>query len=260
MSFDCISMKEFLSSFSLIKACDVVKDGSLRIATPFQYPNGSLIDVFMSPSSDLTGELELSDKGQTSAYLLDLQIKHWTTTRRKNLVSDICKILGVKNDNGVLKVFFPETEITSVSTHLVHLAQACIRVSDIAFTQRFRTQSVFAEDVEEFIAAAQLPYKTGFIVNGRFGKQVEFDFKVQGQKVQSLVQTVSTSSVTAHNISNEVFRKWYDVQHLGDYQRITVYDSSRDVFREDDISRLSEVSQVVAFPDESEKLKDLIAA
>ncbi len=259
MNLDCLSLKEYLTSFSLVNDCDVVKDGSLRISTPFQYPNGSSIDVFMSPEN-LLSELELSDKGQTSAYLLDLQIKHWTTARRKTLVSDICKSLGVTNDSGILKVVFQSADIKTLPNHLVRLAQACIRVSDIAFTQRFRTQSVFAEDVEEFIEGTQLAYKTGYVVNSRFGKMVEFDFQVQGERIKSLVQTVSTSSVTAHSISNEVFRKWYDVQDRSEFQRITVYDSSRDIFRDDDISRLSELSTVVAFPDESGKLKELIAA
>lgn len=260
MKHTCESLKAFLGSFSLIRACDIIRDNSLRIATPFQYPDGSLIDVFLEGDTDLFDTLELTDKGQTTAYLLDLQVKHWTTTRRKTIVADICKSLGVMHEGGVFKIRFPNTEISSVSDYLVRLAQACIRVTDVVFTQRFRTQGVFFEDVEEFISGISVPYETGIILPGRFGKQVEFDFKVHGKKVESVIQTVSSPSTAVHGISTEVFTRWFDIFHLrNSYQLVTLYDSGRD-FRSDDIQRLSEVSEVVAFPAEQDRLKEMLAA
>ena len=82
MNLDCTKLKELVSGFSLISDCDIVSDHSLRMATPFQYPDGSQIDLFAKPAGELFDEVELSDKGQTTAYLLDLHVKLWTTKKR----------------------------------------------------------------------------------------------------------------------------------------------------------------------------------
>ena len=261
MKHDCESLKAYLGSFSLVKQCDVVKDNSLRIATPFQYPDGSLIDVFLKGEGDLWETLELSDKGYTTAYLLDLQIKHWTTIRRKTIVSDICKSLGVMHDGGVFKTRILTSEIESIPDHLVRLAQACIRVTDVAFTQRFRTQGVFLEDMEEFLSGIQVPYEAGVSLPGRFRKQVEFDFLVKGKKVSSIIQTVSSASSAAHILSNEVYRKWVDISHIKHAHRcLTVYDSNSDAMRPDDLERIGEVSEVIAFPAEEDRLRESLTA
>lgn len=261
MTLDCETLKAHLSAFSLMRHCDIVKDKSLRIATPFQYPDGSLIDVFLEGDSELWETLELSDKGQTTSYLLDLQVKHWTTLRRKTIVADICKTLGVKHEGGVFKISFPAADIGSVSDYLVRLAQACIRVTDVSFTQRLRSQTLFFEDVEEFLSSIPVEYKTSPVLTGKFGKLIELDFSVRGKMVNSLIQTVSTSSSTTHYLLNEVFTRWYDLGHLRrDHQCITLYDSSCENIRPDDISRLSEVSEVIAFPLEQDRLKESIAA
>ncbi len=264
MSFECEQIAPLLRSFSLVTKCDVIKDGSVRIATPFRYPNGSLIDVFLTKKNDLFHKLELSDNGQASDYLLDLQIKLWANAKRKTLVSDVCKALDVINEDGVLKINFQEDEsdLKLIPEYLVRLAQACIRVTDIAFTQRFRTQGTFVEEVEEFIASTELIYQPSFSVLGCYGKEVDFDFKVKGKHVESLVHTVPTQSLSPHMPAAEVFTRWYDVRNQWDkFQKITVFDSTKEsTLRSDDIERLSEVSEVVAFPAEESRLKEMLAA
>jgi len=91
---------------------------------------------------------------------------------------------------------------------------------------------------------------------------VEFDFLVHGRMVNSLIQTVSAPSGPAHNISNEVFTRWYDIDSLrSHYQCLTVYDSTRDyVVRPEDMKRLSELSTVIAYPAEEERLKETLLA
>ncbi len=93
-------------------------------------------------------------------------------------------------------------------------------------------------------------------VSGQFGKEVEFDFSVEGQRMHSLVQILSTANrMAAHNLSLEAFARWSDISPVwSPYQCLSVYDTTNDVFREEDLKRLEAVSAVVGFPAESARL------
>lgn len=136
MNIDCQSLGTVLQGFSLIKQCDVLPDGTLRIATPFQYPNGSFIDVFLQDAKALPQDDQnvffghmLSDCGQTAMYLSDLHIKTWTTKRKKQILQDICATTGVHDHSGELRVPIEVDRLDTIAPAMVLLAQACIRMA-----------------------------------------------------------------------------------------------------------------------------------
>ena len=95
---DCNNLTDAVKRISLVLECDQINQGWLRLATPFQYPDGANIDVFLGePAGDV---LRLSDLGQTTANLLDLHLKPWTSARRAQIVKDICSSLGVSQAGG----------------------------------------------------------------------------------------------------------------------------------------------------------------
>lgn len=258
---DCQSLKEIVSKFSLVEDCDIVSSGALRIATPFNYPNGSQVDLFLEHSNDLFPQYILSDYGLTANYLLDMHINAWSTSKRRQLIQDICETLEVDLDTGVFRISLGQ-DITSLSSAIVRLAQACIRVSDLSFTQRLQSSATFQENVEEFIAGADLPYESEPVLVGALGNPVKVDFRVKGAKVISLVQTLSAPNpVNAHPKSVEVFTRWFDLQsHNGQrHQFVSVFDTVNS-FKGYDLERLSLVSTVVGFPEEQEALKEILAA
>ena len=60
--------------------------------------------------------------------------------------------------------------------------------------------------------------------------------------------------------ANEIFRRWFDLDiPERQEQRVTVFDDTVDVYREDDIQRLKNLSEVVALSDR-QSLVDLLAA
>ena len=128
--------------------------------------------------------------------------------------------------------------------------------------QQFRMTGVFRDELEEFIAEEDLKYESSLSLPGQFGKPVPLDFLIFGRQTKSLVKTLSTGNSSAsHNLSNEVFRCWYDLkQPQSGSQFVTVYDDRTNVFRDDDIDRLMTISLVLAFPGEQEKLKEAVAA
>lgn len=261
----CLELAELVAGYSLVEACDQTRDGFLRMSTPFKYPDGSQIDLFLGRPhrGQLGTDLVLSDKGQTTAYLLDLNVKFWTTKKRKQAVEDICERLDVRLDGGELVIHVAEGELPQVSGMIVRLAQACIRVSDLAFTQRLRAVNSFKEDVEEFFELTGLIYRPQVALEGRFDAPVEIDFEVRGHSVLSLVQTVSTGNAfAAHGIINEVFRRWHalpdDIRSHDQF--VTIFDSGQDFYRADDLAVLSEQSVVLGYPAQSEVIAEVLAA
>ena len=67
-----MNIEDFITGAYLVEDYDTVRDGSFRLATPFRYPDESHIDVFLKDGGTVFDGFELSDKGQTVAYLLDL--------------------------------------------------------------------------------------------------------------------------------------------------------------------------------------------
>ncbi|MEW6238138.1 MAG: DUF1828 domain-containing protein [Candidatus Omnitrophota bacterium] len=262
MNYSCEEIRSLVSRFSLVQECDAVKNGMLRIATPFQYANGSQIDLFLGEDKTMFEGWMLTDLGQTTAYLLDLHVKSWTTKKRKQWTSDICESLDIRQNAGALFVYIKEQDIDHLPSSIVRLAQACIRVSDLAMTQQFRSVHPFREDLEEFIANLDVPYETSKVFQGKYDNQVEVDFHVMGRKTSSLILTLSTANaVAAHGLCNEVFRRWYDLSTLREkHIFITAYDTDNNVFREEDISRVGELSSVLGFPAEYQQLEDILAA
>jgi hypothetical protein len=263
MEINCNNLRSFVQRFSLVNNCDVTNNGALRISTPFNYPNGSQIDLFLEASRDMFNDYILSDFGMTANYLLDMQIKPWAAKKRRLLIDDICSVLGVEYSAGKLQIHVTLESIAHLPQAMVRLAQACIRVADLSFTQRLQIIGSFQEEVEEFIAENNLPYEPDIMLIGEYDREIKVDFRVQGKAITSLIQTLSTPSVTnAHTRSLEVFTRWYDLLRIyhPSHQFITLFDTTNNIFRKDDLGRLSDVSLLVGYPEEQKLLQDVLAA
>lgn len=258
----CAELQQLVTAFSLVKNCDTV-DGMLRISLPFQYPNGSNVDVFVKNGDGQS--ITISDMGMTVLYLLDLHIKPWTTKKRKQVVAHVCRSLGVVQVDGEFQVSLPLKQVQGqIVDSMVRLAQACIRVSDLSFSTRFtRAAGEFRDNFEEFIESSEIPCEPDVPLLGRFGDSVNVDYRINGKSTVSLVKTLSSNYPSAaHNLVNEVFRSWFDLEPYGrDNQFITIFDDTRPaIFRESDLSRLRTMSQVMAFPSQSDELRLALAA
>jgi Domain of unknown function DUF1828 len=260
MILNCESIKEYVNSFSLVKKCDVIQCGDLRIATPFIYPNGSHIDLFLIKTNELFTNYVLSDFGQTADYVADMQFSLWATKKRRTIIDDICQSLRVTNSDGQFEIQLTPEDFTQFYNPIVRLTQACIRISDLVFTQRLTISGTFQEEIEEFLAVSHLNYEPDIALKGKHDKDIKVDFKVQGKNIISLVQSLS-SRTNSHIIANEIFTRWYDLSsYKSSSQFITVYDQSCDAYRDDDLGRLSEFSMVLGFPKEQEQLLEALAA
>ena len=278
MMISCNDLLALTSGFSLVKSCDVIRNGMLRISTPFMYPNGSQIDLFFgnrrvtgTGSTHLTESpflvdqqkdslLVLSDLGQTSAYLFDVQVKINSTAHRVELVQGICEQLGIERLGSELFITVNEPEQHQLPHLITRLSQACIRVADLVYTHQERRIHSFKEDVESIISRRALTYRPNIYLPGRTGNRVRVDFEVMGNASTALVNTLATvNRGSAHSIANDTFVRWYDLGatniERSERRYITVYDDHQNIFRRDDIERLAQISETFGLPKQEQKLQ-----
>jgi hypothetical protein len=243
----------------VIRNVDQIEKGHVRLETAFLYPDGSSIDVFVVEESALFRAMKLSDLGQTTSWLLDVQVKPWLSKKRQRFVEDALRIYDVRQAGGALER--PLVSADALIDGVVKLAQACVRVADLAYTRRSSLQSSVTEDLEEILADSELDFEPNRELEGRHGTKVRVDFLVKGPRVSSaLLALASGSTSQAHVVANEIFRRWYDLDvPARAVNRVTVFDDRFDVYREEDLRRLRDVSDVIAISDR-QTLKDVLAA
>lgn len=249
-----------IDGHSIIRGAEKLPNGHVRMETSFLYPDGGSIDVFV-PAEDgplLALAPKLTDFGQTTSWLSDVQVKPWLSKKRQRLLEDAIRVLGVRQDGGALELDLPDGN--QIIDGVVRLGQACIRVADLAYTRRTSLQASVIEEVEEILADSELDYEENAELDGKYGK-VRVDFLVHGRRTDSALLTLSAAnSSTAHAVANEIFKRWYDLDAPSrTEQRVTLFDDRHDTYKTEDLKRLADVSQVVQLSDRK-AVADLLAA
>lgn len=242
----CEEIMSSLQGVTLIQACDLVGNQDLvRLMTPFKYPDGDNVDVFVAPVEQTEGRVEVTDYGQTLEWLSNFNIDPSATKRRKQLVNDVCQRLDVEFDGWQIKT--PVIELRELPSAMMRLGQACIRVADLIFTQRLQTVSLLKDEVEEFVADLGFDYEgDAEIQSEKSGRLVKVDFRVVGPRRSSLIQVLpSGSQVTA----NQILRKWVELRGETPYQFITIYNDQRGQTNTSDLVVLQEFSAVLPWDD-----------
>lgn len=236
-----------------------LEKGHVRLETAFTYPDGSQIDVFLADDGPLLPLWRLTDFGNTSAWLLDLQVKPWLSSKRKQLLEQALASLGVQLNGGTLDLEIPGPE--ALMNGVVRLGQACIRMADLHYTRRSSLTPPMGETLEDIFNDSELVYESDLELPGRFGKPVKVDFCVHGGRKTSLVMAMATGNPSvAHTRANEVFKTWYDLDIPDRPEtRVSIFDDSLDVYREEDLARLRDFSDLLPLSDRR-GIRDLLAA
>lgn len=256
---DVAHVQALLRGHTLVRSVEQIRTGPIRIETEFLYPDGSSIDLFLVEDQDLFRKNRLSDLGQTMSWLLDVQIKPWLSRKRQGFIEDALRIYGVEQRGGELVRTI--SGLDGLVPSIVALGQSCIRVADLMFTKRSAIVAAFTEQVEEVLSDVEVPYIPNAEIEGRHGRKVRVDFLAEGRSTKSAILTLSSGNTSqAHIAANEIFSRWYDLDiPTRDEQRVTLFDDRVDVYRKNDLERLRDLSQLVAFSDR-QTLIDLVAA
>lgn len=249
MTLNLKEIENNINCHNIIKSIEEVYKGHIRFETAFRYPDGSQIDVFLRKESQKS-KLLLTDFGNTIGTLLDLQLKPFASPNRKKYTEDILKTLELEMNGSCIEK--KVTTLKEIESGIISVAQGCIRFSDLLFTRRLSTQSTFSDTMDDFLSESSLEYETNQEV-GDQNLSIKVDYLIHGQRYDSTILNLSTgNSATAKIISNEIFRKWYDMMQLGKkYERVTVFDDRYDVYRDEDLNRLKNFSTVIPFSDKN---------
>lgn len=245
----------------LVTEVTVLPTGHIRIQTALQYPDTGFVDVFIRRDAqlDLRERLVLSDFGNTTALLLDHRIKPWLSEKRKEFLREITQALGVTLNGGALEIELVPGQ--PLAQPILRLAQACLRMADLTFTQRRSVETTFRGDVEEFFSTRDIEYDPDYQVPLINGRAVRVDYRASGGPKGALVLTLgSRNAAAAHTVATELFSRWFDIRELSKAReaRVTVVSDEAPV-RTEDLDRLRKCSDVYYFSDEA-GLGDALAA
>jgi hypothetical protein len=260
---ECSKIKEIVGDLSLVRECDKVRGGAIRISTPFLYPNGDSIDIFLDTKSDVLGQfMLLSDYGQTGMYLHNYQVELDSSKRRSQLVEDIISEFDVKIRDGSLQVRLDrQGEGADISEAIMRLSQACLRVSDLVYHQRMKSLVIFREEIDRFLKESLLPYKADGKVAGKFGRSVKMDFTVKSNGVTSYLLTMAARTDSALHIqANEVFGRWSSIEASRANLLTVTNVASAEMLRSDDSQRIKTLAPVFVFPQQEQELISLMTA
>jgi len=262
-------LKDQLGRCALVRGVEQLRTKHVRIATGLQYPDGALIDVFVrfTPLELLSYEtspddvgLTLSDLGNTTGWLLDVGVRTWQSKKRQQLVDEVLEAYNVRQEGGELVTAVPPGR--SLGEYVLRLAQACLRVADLCFTRRASLVAPFADEVEEVLVDAELPYDPDVEVATPY-EPVRIDYLVRGRTQSSAVMRVaSTNASGARAVLSEVYRRYGALRDTPGWNRthVAIVDDRRvDLFRPGDLKQLETAATVIGFS-ERDRLVETLAA
>lgn len=156
----------------------------VRVRTPFLYPDGDVIDVFLRQS---VGEMiTITDLGESLRWLRLQTISARRSPKQRQLLNDICVTHGIELFKGQLVLRVQPTE--SLAFAVTRLAQGCLRVADLWFTFRTRSVETVTDEVADSLVEREIPFERGETLSGRSGKIWRPDFHVRHTQRSSLAE------------------------------------------------------------------------
>lgn len=227
--------------------CSTTGRGFIRIRTPFLYPDGGVVDVFLDDDT-------VTDFGEALGWLRVQTATGKRSPRQDRLVQDVVQTHGVTLRNGQLSLLVPES--SRLAETVIGVAQAAVRVADIWFTARTRAVESVADEVADFLIENSISFERGPRVVGRSGRDWHPDFKTRVGHQTSLVFILSTGTRGAvRRVTEHAFTGCTDLQAMHG-RCVSLFDDTADVWADEDFRLLEQVSSVARWskPDEFEQL------
>ena len=227
----------------------------IRVRTPFLYPDGGVIDVFVI---ERNGHVEVTDFGEALGWLRMQSPVGQLSPKQKRLIDDVCLTLGVERFRGQLVRRTTEGEVQNA---VLSVAQAALRIADLWFTMRIRAVETVADEVSDWLVEKAIPFDRSVTQAGRSGRIWTVDYQTRLPQRTSLVFLLATSSrAAARRVTEHVVAALYDLHHLTLVQAglafVSLYDDTEDVWQDEDFRLVESLSTVARWsrPDELESV------
>lgn len=219
-------------------------NGYIRIRTPYLYPDGDVIDLFLSEKN---GTYTLTDLGETLGWLKTQSLAPKRSPKQRQMIADVCLNHGVELFRGMLAVRL--SSANDLAASLTRLSQAALRVADLWFTFRTRAVESITDEVADLLAERDIAFDRGEKLLGRSGRSWTVDFHTRHVHKSSLVYVLSTGSrAAARGVTEHVLAAWYDLNHLkigpAGLNFISLFDDTLDIWSQEDFKLVSDLSDV----------------
>jgi len=225
-------------------------NGYQRIRTPFLYPDGDVIDVFVDAHDPLT----VSDMGETLRWLRMRSLSNKRSPKQEKMIQDICMTHGLEFYKGQLNARVQNG--SNLAETVMRVAQGSLRVADLWFTMRTRSVESVNDEVSTFFDEVGVSYQRGQKTPGRSGKIWTPDFHTRTPEKSSLIYVLSTGSkAAAKGAVEHVHTAWFDlsaIQRSEGIQLVSLFDDTLDVWTESDFRLMEELSMVARWSNRDE--------
>ena len=249
----CDSLRDSLPA---LFECALAPEGAVQVRTPFMYPDGGIVDVFVEERG---GDYLLTDYGEALGWLQMQSFSDELTRGQHRLVEDVCLTLGVELDRGQLTLRCAEA--SALGEAVQRLGQAGVRVSDVWFTFQARAVGTIADEVDDWLRERRFDFERNVSRNGRSGRVWTVDYQVVADSNTSLVFLLSTGAQSwARRLSERIVAECTDLSHLAlgspNTSFVALFDDTADVWREEDFALVEGVSRIAIWsrPDEFERI------
>jgi hypothetical protein len=242
MKLNCLEIKEYIKqSLNSLFPCNE-QNGFLVITTPFFYPDGDDIELYIEFRED---HLLLSDMGETlrflDSYLFDVK----STNKRKSIITDVIKSHNILFNKGTLLAVIKNPD--NIFEAMVSLSQAIIRISDLLYTARGASFAAFEEEVKSMLDDNNFNYEQDYQVETSSSNYV-FEFAVESDRGLNLMKLVNAPK-KGHPNTDRIVKIWFDIstdleeKHPKE-NRLTLLDDSSYAWKPNQFAVIEKLSSV----------------
>jgi hypothetical protein len=237
-----------------------------RIRTPFLYPDGDVVDIFLAKTENGPA---ITDLGESMRWLRSQTVALKRSPKQRLLIQDVCMTHAVQLMSGMLVAYVnKDTDFADVS---MRVAQAAVRVADVSFTMRTRLSLSAMDEVDDYLRERNILFEKAIPVQGQSGRIWTIDFAIPANDQVSYVKVLSAGSrASSKSVVNETVTAWYDLRgvrstHLyhKNVRKVALFDDTSDVWEPSDFEMVGSLSDGVAKwsnPDEFERIVGTAAA
>lgn len=227
----------------------------LRLDTPFRYPDGGAVELFVEP---LSGSLRVSDFGEAFRFLEKGGLEPLRSPGRRRSIEFAIKMAGATLHEGVIEIVI--SDYKDLMPAIIRLGQAMTRVADLSLLVKGSLINTFSDAVEDYLKVYTdgVEIKRGAMVRGSATSH-QVDIWTKSKKGVAVVESLSAITRTGANAQTAfTIQKFADISAIGPGapNRFTVLDDSGDVWSDSLRMQLAQFSDVIDW----EKRGDLAAA
>ena len=221
------------------------QDGDLlRLETPFRYPDGGTMELFVEEHKGLR---VVTDLGEGFRFLEKGGIEPMRSPSRQRVIELSVRLAGARLDNGVVEI--PVTADSEFLGAVMRLAQAITRIADLSLLVKGSFSSTFSDAVEEYLRASThgVEIQRGAMVQGNATRH-HVDILARSNKGVSVVESLSALTPAGANAQTAfTIQKFADISAIGTGapERFAILDESAEVWSASLRKQLSRFADVL---------------